>query len=58
MEGYFLFIAACLTIGILSRMAMGQTAAEATRNGFNAAAGPLKVAGKVAGVGWKVYRRS
>ncbi|QEG30320.1 hypothetical protein GobsT_51250 [Gemmata obscuriglobus] len=57
MEGILLFVVACLVIGVLGRMAMGQSAGEATKTTLGNFGGGMKTAGKIAGFGWKVYRR-
>lgn len=57
MEGFIVFIVVCLTIGVLTRMAMGQTPGEATKNTFSTFSGPARTAGKIGLFGWKVYRR-
>jgi hypothetical protein len=57
MDLFIWFFVGCMVLGVLMRMAMGQSASEATRNTFNAASAPTRGAIKVGTFGWKVWRK-
>ena len=57
MEGFILFIVVCLVIGVVSRMAMGQSLGVSMKNTGGAFIAPTKMAAKVVGAGIKASKR-